>query len=197
MGWSRSTDNGRVCWFIIIAPKELMLLTVLIGAFCLVIVIILNALILRKALKAINHIQRPDENTFSISESSDALRRTRTTNVHVSQPTKWRAVKVVSLTFGSFVITWGPYFIASLLYAYSTDEKLCGRLKSLIASPLAVLGFLNSVLNPMIYAWWHKGFRKFVRQRCCKKVGIGTRPETSTSKRDERSSSSKKESTTS
>lgn len=196
MGWSRSTDNGRVCWFIIIAPKELMLLTVIVGGICVVIVTILNVLILRKALKSIEHIQRADQNTLSISEDN-GLRRVRNTNVQVSQPSKWRAVKVVTLTFGSFVITWGPYFVASLIYAYSIDEKLCGKLKSLIASPLALLGFLNSLINPMIYAWWHKGFRKFICQRCCKITGNSVGVVQETNKKNESSSSStKKESST-
>lgn len=184
MGWSRDTDNGRVCWFIIIAPKELMLLTVLIGALAIVVVTVLNILILRKALESIAQDQRADQNVFTISNST-ALHRTRNTKVQVVQPSKWKAVKVVTFTFGSFVITWGPYFVASLLYAYSSDEKLCQKLKSLIASPLAILGFLNSVLNPIIYAWWHKGFRKFIWQRCCKKIKRESKLETSDSSKQE------------
>lgn len=160
MGWSNDTDNGRVCWFIIIAPKKLVLLTVLVGGIALVIVIILNGLILRKAIKSID--------TLVIISSNTTLRRNTTTQI--SQHSKWRATTIVTLTFGSFVITWGPYFVASLIYAYATDGgQLCEQLKSLIASPLAILGFLNSVLNPIIYAWWHKGFRQFIWRRFCKR----------------------------
>lgn len=187
MGWSRSTDNGRVCWFIIIAPKGLMLLTIVFGGLSVLVVIILNALILRKALSSINHLKSADQSATDDS----ALRR----NVQLSQPSKWRAVKVVTLTFGSFVITWGPYFVASLIYAYAADERLCGKLKSLIASPLALLGFLNSVLNPMIYAWWHKGFRKFISQRCGKKKTSSSvkQDSSSSNRRNESSCSTKNE----
>jgi hypothetical protein len=63
-------------------------------------------------------------------------------------------------------VTWIPYFIASTMHVFcekrATDENTCKSLRLAIASPLAILGFLNSLLNPLIYAWWHKGFRAFV-----------------------------------
>lgn len=45
------------------------------------------------------------------------------------------------------------------------DSKRCKNLTIIIASPLAILGFTNSLINPIIYAWWHKGFRTFVQKR--------------------------------
>ncbi|XP_040153019.1 5-hydroxytryptamine receptor 1A-alpha-like [Anopheles arabiensis] len=82
-------------------------------------------------------------------------------------PTKWKAIKVVMFTTGSFVVTWVPYFIASLLYVGcdpATNEELCRSLQFAIASPLAILGFANSLLNPIIYAWWHNGFRASMKR---------------------------------
>ena len=29
-----------------------------------------------------------------------------------------------------------------------------------MAGPLSALGFFNSVINPVIYCWWHTNFRK-------------------------------------
>lgn len=80
----------------------------------------------------------------------------------MKQPSKWKAIKVVLFTTGSFIVTWIPYFIASTMFVYCDSERnpdLCRNLKVAIASPLAVLGFANSLLNPVIYAWWHNGFR--------------------------------------
>ncbi|XP_058129567.1 glucose-dependent insulinotropic receptor-like [Anopheles ziemanni] len=103
---------------------------------------------------------------------------TATTNASKS-PTKWKAIKVVMFTTGSFVVTWVPYFIASLMYVAcdpATNESLCRGLQFAIASPLAILGFANSLLNPIIYAWWHNGFRSSMKKlatkagrrlRCC------------------------------
>lgn len=48
------------------------------------------------------------------------------------------------------------------MYVYCDHENnpdFCNGLKYAIASPLAILGFANSLLNPIIYAWWHNGFR--------------------------------------
>lgn len=96
------------------------------------------------------------------------------------QPSKWKAIKVVMFTTGAFIITWVPYFIASTMYVYCDHEnnpQFCNGLKIAIASPLAILGFANSLLNPIIYAWWHTGFRthsmriyskRFENVKCCK-----------------------------
>ncbi|XP_058061981.1 5-hydroxytryptamine receptor 1A-like [Anopheles bellator] len=85
----------------------------------------------------------------------------------IKGPTKWKAVKVVMFTTGSFVVTWVPYFIASIMYVAcdpTTSEELCRGLQFAIASPLAILGFANSLLNPIIYAWWHNGFRESMKK---------------------------------
>lgn len=55
-----------------------------------------------------------------------------------------------------------PFFIVSTLYVYCDHENnpnYCNGLKYAILNPLAILGFANSLLNPIIYAWWHNGFR--------------------------------------
>lgn len=85
-------------------------------------------------------------------------------------PSKWKAIKVVILTSGSFVVCWMPYFIAATTYAIKcadqihTESQSCLNLKIAIASPLAILGFLNSLFNPIIYAWWHNGFRESIKK---------------------------------
>lgn len=89
------------------------------------------------------------------------------------QPSKWKAIKIVFLTTGSFVITWVPYFVASTMYVYCDHENnpsFCEGLKVAIASPLAILGFANSLLNPIIYAWWHNGFRTNSKRILCRRL---------------------------
>uniref|UniRef100_A0A6M2DXS7 Putative product n=1 Tax=Xenopsylla cheopis TaxID=163159 RepID=A0A6M2DXS7_XENCH len=76
-----------------------------------------------------------------------------------------KAIRVVMLTTGSFALTWMPYFIACAIYVncdhdLSKQTEFCNNLSVAIASPLALLGFGNSFLNPFIYAWWHRGFRR-------------------------------------
>jgi 7 transmembrane receptor (rhodopsin family) len=97
------------------------------------------------------------------------------------EPSKWKAIKVVLFTTGAFVFTWVPYFVASTMFVYCDQENnpnFCKSLKVAIASPLAILGFTNSLLNPIIYAWWHNGFRtnslqifskRFQKTNCCRR----------------------------
>lgn len=122
----------------------------------------------------------------------------KNTPIDLKAPSKGKAIKVVLFVTGSFVITWVPYFVAGALFVNCdpkvTPEK-CKSLQVLIASPLAILGFCNSLLNPIIYAWWHKGFRTFVKKMICKKNVIspptssGTKT-TTTSKKNSVSSMS-------
>lgn len=96
----------------------------------------------------------------------------------VKEPNKWRAISIVMLTSGSFVITWMPFFIAVMFFVFC-EEKLtnpkCLHIRSLLGGPLATLGFFNSILNPLIYAWWHKGFQRSIRmyyRKCIQNICV-------------------------
>lgn len=226
MGWCGDTNNGQYCWFILLAPKALIFVTVCFGAIPLLTVVVLYSIILYHALKNIISLQRARRNEAQVqykstdkglNESSSTsqsgaeglrifqgrtkkdaaekssiettespsiisriFKRKITKNVDNTEttqnaaavtsapaqgPSKWRAIKVVLFTSGSFVCTWGPYFIACILYTgCDKDTEGCKSLKILIASPLAILGFMNTLINPIIYAWWHKGFRAAVKK---------------------------------
>lgn len=91
-----------------------------------------------------------DENIAEANPSSDP------------EQAKWRAIKIVVLTSGTIAFTMLPYFIVSLMYIYCDHENHpnnCDVLKEAIASPLAMMVYVNAGLNPVIYAWWHSGFR--------------------------------------
>lgn len=82
------------------------------------------------------------------------------------EPNKWRAITIVMLTSGSFLFTWMPFFIAVTTFVFCENQLTnprCMYIRTLLGGPLATLAFLNSLLNPLIYAWWHKGFQKSVR----------------------------------
>lgn len=82
------------------------------------------------------------------------------------QPNKWRAITVVMLTSGSFLLTWLPFFVV-VIFVVFCEEKItnpnCLKYRTMLAGPLATLAFFNSILNPLIYAWWHRGFQRTVR----------------------------------
>lgn len=93
------------------------------------------------------------------------------------RPNKWRAITVVMLTSGSFVCTWVPFFIIVIFYVLCEDKLTnpqCVHYRTLQSGPMAILAFFNSILNPLIYAWWHKGFQRtminYFRKYCCSKL---------------------------
>lgn len=204
MGWRGDTQEGRICWYIILAPPNLILITAFLGLIPIFLVLILYSIILYKALKKVSELKKATSSRGV--ESSNNLRIFRGNNVVMNQterahseapltqqqspqrnifswcciknegstnnptsvasksePSKWKAIKVVMFTTGSFFFTWVPWLIASVMFIYCDPERnpaYCNGLKIAIASPLAILGFANSLLNPIIYAWWHNGFRQ-------------------------------------
>lgn len=192
MGWSGDTYNGKRCWFITLVPPELIMTICAIGIIPIVEVAVLYSIILYKAigkvvqLKSANKQAQNNENDLRIFRGKRAMNENeaesqpKETNIfnryfkkpkEPGEPSKSKAVKVVLFTTGSFIITWVPYFVASFLYVFcdkNTTPGKCDTLRDLIASPLAILGFCNSLLNPIIYAWWHRGFRDFVKKMITK-----------------------------
>lgn len=83
-----------------------------------------------------------------------------------NEPNKWRAITIVMLTSGSIIITWTPFFIALIFFVFCQEKmtnERCIYIRYLLDGPFPTLAFLNSILNPLIYAWWHKGFQKSVQ----------------------------------
>ncbi|KAJ8880849.1 hypothetical protein PR048_017321 [Dryococelus australis] len=185
LGWRGNTNNGKVCWFIRLAPPGLVVLTAAIGFLPVLATSVLYSIILYHALQKVKQLQHADKNSGCAVASvgtGPAMRLNRGTSAATntdhdqkSSPKKWKAIKVVLFTNGSFVLTWVPYFIACCLYvaceATSQHVDSCKSLRVAIGAPLAIMGFLNSLLNPVIYAWWHNGFRTFVRKTLCKQCG--------------------------
>lgn len=217
MGWRGDTDNGRVCWFIVVAPPALIFLTTMVGIIPLLVIIVLYSIILYHAIKKVMQLKKAQENhqgaqagTLRLFRGGRGSTMTLDNDNHLSEteeplaprnkflrffsrkskpnsdttpavpskaPSRWKAIKVVMFTTGSFVITWVPFFVASTIYVMNCGDpngestQMCTNLRVSIASPLAILGFMNSLLNPIIYAWWHNGFRE-----SCKKMWFNMRP---------------------
>lgn len=186
-GWHGDTMNGTRCWFILLAPKNLVVLTVGVGAVPLVLVVVLYSIILYQALKNIKKIQNQPK-VAPVEAGSGNLRMFVGNPRHQedtrNRPNKWRAIKVVMFTSGAFVLSWGPYFVACTIYVLTDNEKMANTLRVLIASPFAILGFCNTLIDPLIYAWWHKGFRNFIKRQFAsirrKRGSVSPSKETST-----------------
>ncbi|KAJ9596058.1 hypothetical protein L9F63_012791 [Diploptera punctata] len=196
-GWTGPTNDGKYCWFIKLAPAELVLITGTIGCFPIVAITVLYSIILYYALKKVERLQKADYEA-SLKEakqtSGGELRMFRGGRNNADDPQtgkkyspkKFRAIMVVGLTTGSFILTWVPYLVASVLYVVcmktAENQDDCKPLSLAIASPLAILGFANSLFNPLIYAWWHKGFRTFVRTKILRRKKVRNQSATGSSK---------------
>lgn len=197
MGWHYDTQNGRICWFTLLAPRILILLTALCGLVPMLLVIILYSIILNSAIKKVSELQKASSlhgtqssnNNLRLFRGCQNVIDTKDPQGKQTEPSKWKATKVVLFTTGSFFFTWTPWFIASVMYVFCKPQDTpiyCNELKIIIESFLCLLGFANSLLNPMIYAWWHNGFRRSTAKMyknaikskfCCSSTSITERSE--------------------
>lgn len=127
----------------------------------MLLVIILYSIILHSDIKKVSELQKASSlhGTQSLNNNLRLFRGCQNV-IDTKNP---QATKVVLFTTGSFFFTWTPWFIASVMYVFCNPRDTpiyCNELKIIIESFLCLLGFANSLLNPIIYAWWHNGFRR-------------------------------------
>lgn len=67
-----------------------------------------------------------------------------------------KAAKTVGVVIGAFVICWGPFFVLNLIYGLCES---CSPLPEESVLAAKWLHYVNSVLNPIIYACMNKDFR--------------------------------------
>lgn len=82
-----------------------------------------------------------------------------------SHPSKLKAVKTVLLVTACFMCTWAPYYVAIIIYVNCNIMKngyACIPLETLTLGPLYFLGVSSSLCDPLIYAWWHTGFKETI-----------------------------------
>jgi len=68
------------------------------------------------------------------------------------------SARMLGLIIGAFVLCWLPFFLLATAVPFCADA--CG-VPGLVSSVCNWLGYLNSLLNPVIYAIWDRNFR------CC------------------------------
>ncbi|XP_010891784.2 glucose-dependent insulinotropic receptor [Esox lucius] len=66
-----------------------------------------------------------------------------------------KALQTVALLVGCFTLCWCPFFIVCVV------QVLCEacELYKVLENDLWLLGLLNSLINPLVYAWWQKEVR--------------------------------------
>uniref|UniRef100_A0A8C6SAZ4 G protein-coupled receptor 119 n=1 Tax=Neogobius melanostomus TaxID=47308 RepID=A0A8C6SAZ4_9GOBI len=78
-----------------------------------------------------------------------------------------KALRTVALLVGCFLLLWCPFFITCLV------KLLCGscQLTQLLEGYLFLLGLSNSLINPLVYAFWQREVRLMLADMfsCCKR----------------------------
>uniref|UniRef100_A0A3Q2DPX4 G protein-coupled receptor 119 n=1 Tax=Cyprinodon variegatus TaxID=28743 RepID=A0A3Q2DPX4_CYPVA len=70
-----------------------------------------------------------------------------------------KALKTVLVLVGCFLVLWSPFFVVCIVHL------LCRRcaLKEVLENYLWLLGLLNSLINPLVYACWQREVRLQLR----------------------------------
>ncbi|MEQ2212890.1 hypothetical protein XENOCAPTIV_006488 [Xenoophorus captivus] len=99
--------------------------------------------------KQISHIRqmrsRPDDNHHGPSQYHHHPQHHLLRNWgHV------KALRTVAVLVGCFLVLWSPFFVVCIVHLLC---RTCG-LKNVLENYLWLLGLLNSLINPLVYACW-------------------------------------------
>lgn len=79
-----------------------------------------------------------------------------------------KAAQTLSMVVGGFVACWLPFFTYYLLIPFLPSESV----SEILMSILTWLGWINSAINPFIYAFYNADFRiafwRLTFRKCCK-----------------------------
>jgi hypothetical protein len=70
-----------------------------------------------------------------------------------------KAAKTLGIVMGVFIVCWLPFFVVNLLSGFCSE---CITQKEIVFPVVTWLGWINSSMNPVIYACWSRDFRRFV-----------------------------------
>lgn len=109
---------------------------------------------------AINNKEDSDEETASVNQTKQFASRLK------KVLREYRAVKVIMVVYGTFLVCWIPVSIMALIHAWCPS---CVHFQTWHSAVFAeILPVLNSTLNFFIYSVMNRQFRKACRRLCTK-----------------------------
>ncbi|XP_028858692.1 5-hydroxytryptamine receptor 1B-like [Denticeps clupeoides] len=108
-------------------------------------------------------IASANANQVKVTVSDALLEKKR-----ISAARERKATKTLGIILGAYIVCWLPFFIYTLLAPMCTTCILSPELFDIFTW----LGYLNSLINPIIYTMsnedFKKAFHKLIRFKCCR-----------------------------
>ncbi|KAG7217120.1 hypothetical protein INR49_027661, partial [Caranx melampygus] len=78
-----------------------------------------------------------------------------------------KALRTVAVLVGCFLVLWCPFFVVCIVHVLCKGCELTGVLENY----LWLLGLSNSLINPLVYAFWQKEVRMQLAAMFCRFTG--------------------------
>ncbi|XP_029442179.1 5-hydroxytryptamine receptor 1A [Rhinatrema bivittatum] len=118
-----------------------------------------------------NHLPLP--NNLSSTPSGPCCEKKNEKNTEtkrkVALARERKTVKTLGIIMGTFIFCWLPFFIVALVLPFCEDNCY---MPDWLAAVINWLGYSNSLLNPIIYAYFNKdfqnAFKKIIKCKFCR-----------------------------
>ncbi|XP_024085107.1 octopamine receptor beta-3R-like isoform X1 [Cimex lectularius] len=104
------------------------------------------------------HERVPRRAHFTIVEpDTEAFEKRTTVRTATSWRTEHKAARTLGIIMGVFMICWLPFFLWYVITTLCGDACYC---PDMVVTVLFWIGYFNSALNPLIYAYFNRDFRE-------------------------------------
>lgn len=78
----------------------------------------------------------------------------KVSNKHIREPFSRKATVTLGIIVGAYVVTWAPFLVTNLV------DAICRCVPAKLFTAFVWLGYCNSLINPIIYPFFMRDFRK-------------------------------------